>query len=89
MLLFQCYRAFPERFKGTQQQLDAFRAMEQVLVDVGDADKAGKPLSDDLLRRVEEVRQRVVSLWDKELQGWMKDLPPITAGDEGRVVLRK
>lgn len=89
VLLFQCYRAFPERFKGTQQQLDAFRAMEQVLVDVGDADKAGKPLSDDLLRRVEEVRQRVVSLWDKELQGWMKDLPPITAGDEGRVVLRK
>ena len=65
--------AFPQSFRGSQEQIQAFRDVEAVYKEIDELEKANGQPSPALLDRARAVHDRLLAKWP-ELPGWRQKL---------------
>jgi molecular chaperone DnaK len=75
--LYHDWQAFPEQFRGTQEQLAAFNDGQKLLDQLADRLSTGD-IGKTQIEQAQQAHERLLQLWP-ELPGW-KAAKPLTAG---------
>ncbi len=76
-------RAFPQTFRGTEEQIGAYREMENMFIEYGRKLGAHEEFTNEELAKAREMHARIMRLWP-ELLEWRQNLPPFKSTDMGK-----
>ena len=70
--LFLDWQAFPQRFRGTQDQLQAFKNVEELCEEIAKTEKSGGVASQSQIQRAKQAHEHLMNKWP-ELPGWIQE----------------